>query len=152
LAVGGTKSTPTEPNPTGKDGWVTNKMWCTIEEVSTLPAFEGLDKEFPKMLDEWEKISNHPKPYEVLDWPGEIAELWDHFHKLIMINIIAPDKVIPGLMYLIGKEYGSEFCDFPAFNLKGSYKVSDYKTPFIFIISPGVNPLTEILKMADIKG
>ena len=69
-----------------------------------------------------------------------------------MINTICPDKVVPGMIYLIEKEYGKEFCYFPSFNIKSSYKVSDYKTPFIFIISPGVNPLTEILKMADIKG
>jgi len=29
------------------------------------------------------------------------------FHKLIITNIIAPDKVIPGLRYLIANEYGA---------------------------------------------
>ena len=71
---------------------------------------------------------------------------------MIIINTIAPDKVIPGIVNLIEKEFGPEFCDFPSFNIKASFKVSDYKTPFIFIISPGVNPLTEIDKLSLIKG
>ena len=153
LATGATKVKPTNPNPTGEDGWLTNKAWCTIEEVSSfLPNFVGFDEEFSKYKDEWLKLSYHKAPFEVQDWPGEVSSTFETFQKLIVINIIAPSKIIPGLRYLIANEYGEEFVKFPSFNIRASYAVSDYKTPFIFIISPGVNPLSEILKMGDIKG
>jgi len=153
LATGATKVTPTKPNPAGKEGWLSNKAWCTIEEVSDqLPVFQGFDDEFAKYLDDWEKISYDHAPFEIEIWPGEISKQFQIFEKLIVCDIIAPSKIIPGIRYLIAKEYGEEFVKFPSFNIRASYAVSDYKTPFIFIISPGVNPLSEILKMGDIKG
>ena len=102
-------------------------------------------------MDEWEKLSYHHAPFDVEDWPGSISKSFKIFEKLIVCDIIAPSKIIPGIRYLIAKEYGKEFVKFPSFNIRASYSVSDYKTPFIFIISPGVNPLSEILKMGDIK-
>ena len=112
-----------------------------------MPEFLGFDDEFHKNLDEWEKLSYHKAPFEVYDWPGEISNEFRIFHKLIVCDIIAPSKIIPGIRYLIAKQYGEEFVKFPSFNIRASYAVSDYKTPFIFIISPGVNPLSEIRKI-----
>jgi len=106
LAVGGTKIVATNPNPCGESGWLSNKQWCTIEEVSELMSFQGLDEEFSKHLDEWEKLSDHNAPFEVDKWPGEVSETFMTFQKLIITNILAPDKIIPGLRYLIATDYG----------------------------------------------
>ena len=109
LAVGGTKITPSKPIPGGEDTWVTNKMWCNVEEVSELlSAFHGWDKEFPEHLEDWRKLSIDPKPYEK-PCPGVIGSSFTNFHKLIVTQIIAEDKVIPGMVFLIMEEYGEYY-------------------------------------------
>jgi hypothetical protein len=57
-------------------------------------------------LNEWKKLSDHNSPYEIEKWPGKVSEGFMTFHKLIITNIIAPDKIIPGIRYLIATEYG----------------------------------------------
>jgi len=101
LAIGGTKIVPKNPIPGGENTWVTNKVWCNIEEVSDLlEAFNGYDKEFSENLEAYEKISKADRPFEC-DFPGEIASKFKKFHKLIVSNIIAGDKTIPGITWLI---------------------------------------------------
>jgi hypothetical protein len=47
LCFGGTKIESDEPNPVGEGGWLTNKMWCVIEEVTAdLEEFHGWSEEF----------------------------------------------------------------------------------------------------------
>lgn len=63
LMTGGTWVDPPKPNPTGNDGWISNKMWCTIQEAADkLPVFKGLDESFIKHTAHWEKIYNSQKP------------------------------------------------------------------------------------------
>jgi len=61
LATGGTRVIPKKKAPETEDKWLSNKAWCTIEEVSeSIMLFSGFDDEFVKNLDEWEKLSHHP--------------------------------------------------------------------------------------------
>jgi len=107
LCVGGTKIESDEPNPVGEGGWLTNKMWCVIEEATAeLEEFRGWSEEFKQHLDEWKEIALKEKPYEVEEWPGEIAKKLTLFQKIIVCNILTPDKIIPGISYLITHEYG----------------------------------------------
>jgi dynein heavy chain len=128
---------------------VTNKIWCNIEEATELLyAFKGWDAEFSEHLDEYLEIANSNEPFKK-DFPGEVGSQFTIFHKLIVTNIIAGDKVIPGLTYLIQSEFGEYYVNFPSFDINSAYEVSNFKTPFIFIISPGVNPCNEIKKIAN---
>jgi len=38
---------------------------------------------------------------EAEDLPGKITKEWTLFHRIIACNILAPDKIIPGVSYLI---------------------------------------------------
>jgi hypothetical protein len=39
------------PNPTGKNGWLSDKAWASILELSSiLKTFAGFDKDFEKHL------------------------------------------------------------------------------------------------------
>ena len=47
------------PNPAGSNGWLTNKAWASILELSrVLSEFVGFDRDFEKHLDEWERVYN----------------------------------------------------------------------------------------------
>lgn len=47
LLTGGTSVDCERPNPTGDNGWLTDKAWASILELSrVLPGFYGFDKDF----------------------------------------------------------------------------------------------------------
>lgn len=51
------------PNPSGEDGWLSDRSWAALMAISkSLPAFSGFDKDFERHIIEWEKIYGSAKP------------------------------------------------------------------------------------------
>jgi len=78
LMAGATQVDMTKPNPTGEGGWLTDKAWLTILEMTTkFPTFKGFDDDFVKNLDHWEKIynSSNPQSFKENPWPGKWSDL-----------------------------------------------------------------------------
>ena len=63
LMAGATQVEMTKPNPTGDGGWLTDKAWLTILEMSSkFESFKDFDDEFVANLSIWEKIYNSATP------------------------------------------------------------------------------------------
>lgn len=59
LMAGATQVDLTKPNPAGDSGWLSNKAWLSILEMSsTFKQFHGFDDDFVKNLDQWESVYN----------------------------------------------------------------------------------------------
>jgi len=142
------------PNPTGDNGWLSDKSWASILEMSrNLPAFNGFDKDFEKNITDWERIYNSLKPQSLKDpWPGHWNDL-SVFRRLLVMRIIRQDKVIPSIVKLIKKEkeLGKSYVLPPPFDLAKSFSDSTNKTPIIFVLSPGADPMSELAKFSAVK-
>lgn len=70
-----------------------------------------------------------------------------------MIRIIRPDKVISAITKLVknDKELGKKYTSPPPFDLAKSFSDSTNKTPVIFVLSPGADPMTELQKLSEAK-
>lgn len=63
LMTGATSVTMERPNPTGENGWLTDKAWASILELGrVLPEFNGFDKDFETHLHDWERVYNSLAP------------------------------------------------------------------------------------------
>ena len=51
------------------------------------------------------------------------------------------EKIIPAVQQFVKVKLGHKFIEPPPFDLAGSYEDSSMKTPLIFILSPGVDPM-----------
>lgn len=71
------------------------------------------------------------------------------FKKLILQKIFFPDKVISFVHNFIVDQLGTMFVDPPTFSLSKIFKNSRPDIPFIFILSPGVDPMLHIYKIAE---
>ena len=150
LMAGPTRVELAKPNPTGENGWLSDKQWASVEEMTeTLPTFKGFDKELTMQLADWEKISVSPSP-ETDEWPGQWGEL-PMFKKVLILRVLRPDKVVPALRLLVQGEQdlGDKYVKPPPFDLYKSYKDSTNKTPIIIVISSGADPMSELLKLSS---
>jgi dynein heavy chain len=150
MMVGGTW-TETDQKPPADTKWLSNKVWCSICELSkSIPLFEGLNEDFKKMTLDWAAIYNANDLFES-KFPGKWNSL-NSFQKLIIIRLLRPDKFSKSIQKLITKEMGAQYIDPPPFNLEQAYNDSDKMTPLIFILSPGADPRIEITNLAEQKG
>jgi len=154
LMTGATSVSLDRPNPTGENGWLTDKAWASILEIGrVLPEFQGFDKDFETFLHDWERVYNSLAPQSNKElWPGTWNTL-TMFRKLIVLRILRPDKVITAIQKLIkkDKELGAKFITPPPFDLAKSFVDSTNKTPIIFVLSPGADPMSEIAKLSGTK-
>lgn len=150
LMAGPTAVTAPRPNPTGENGWLLDKQWAhTCELAEEYPFYKGFDRDLEENLGAWEKLSVSPTP-ETDEWPGRWNEI-PIFNKLLILRVLRPDKVIPGIRNLVSAEVdlGSKYVKPPPFDLSKSYKDSTNKTPIIIVISPGADPMTELQKLGS---
>jgi dynein heavy chain len=154
LMTGATSVDMPRPNPSGANGWLSDKAWISILEMSrAIPAFTGLDKDFEKYITDWERVYNSPKPQSLKEiWPGQWQEL-TMFRRLLLLRILRPDKIIPAIVKLVkkDKELGKKYTSPPPFDLTKSFSDSTNKTPVIFVLSPGADPMTELQKLSVLK-
>lgn len=73
--------------------------------------------------------------------------------KLIITKIIRRDRVLPAVINFIVDKNGNEnFVHPPNFSLESVYADSNKNTPIIFVLSPGVDPYTQLETFAKSKG
>jgi dynein heavy chain len=83
--------------------------------------------------------------------PASIAN-YNALHRLCVLRIIRPDKMIPAIQIFVRDTLGEEFIFPPAFNLAEIYKDSSSTTPLIFVLSPGSDPFASLNMFSQQKG
>ena len=84
-------------------------------------------------------------------FPGRWSSL-NEFQQLLVIRALRNEKIVQSAQLFVKVKLGHKFIEPPTFDLAGSYEDSSNKSPLIFILSPGVDPMTQLLKFADDKG
>lgn len=105
LMAGATQVDMNKPNPTGDGGWLSDKAWLSMLEMSsTFSQFKGFDDDFCKNLESWEKIYNSANP-EALEniWPGKWQDL-TILNRTIIISILRADKVVQCVQMMVAME------------------------------------------------
>lgn len=146
LVLGGAdmKSDVTNPD----SSWITERIWMNVVRLSQLKVFSGFVEEFDQYLMEWRAIYDETKP-EIMSLPG----IWDTklttFEKLLVLNALRPDKLTAGIEVFIERQMGTKFISPPPFDISSSFEDSNCLTPLIFILSPGVDPISTIMSYAE---
>ena len=64
--------------------------------------------------------------------------------KLIILRIFRFDRILNGIQKFITEQMGSKFTEPPGFLLNSSFIESAPHIPLVFLLSPGVDPLSHI--------
>jgi dynein heavy chain len=118
---------------------ISEKSWAEIFRMSDLSSFKGLVENFK--VNDWKDVLQDFNPYEAT-FPAEWAHLND-FQKLLMVRALRNEKIVPSIQSFVKTKLGQKFIEPPTFDLSGSYEDSSNKTPLIFVLSPGVDPMSQ---------
>ena len=84
--------------------------------------------------------------------PSRYEDSLTEFKKLIVRKIIKDENIMIYIKEFIRKEQSEEFIESPAFDLVGAYSDSTSTFPIIFILSPGADPIPNLVNLAKQKG
>ncbi|GLC56009.1 hypothetical protein PLESTB_001054700 [Pleodorina starrii] len=146
LLAGPTSSEPTQPNPA--PDWLTDKAWNELLNLSNLPKFKGFADHVALNLGHYRAIFDSNDAHEMpLEHPWN--EQLDSFQKLLFLRCLRPDKVTGAVQAFVSEHLGQRFIEPPPFDLSTCYKESSPAVPLIFVLSPGADPMADLLKLAE---
>ncbi|KAJ3084466.1 Dynein heavy chain 7, axonemal [Rhizoclosmatium hyalinum] len=137
----------TVPNP--DPAWIAEKTWAEIARLSEIPAFKGFIDDFKPA--DWRPYVDFPEAINA-PLPGKWSTALNDLEKTLVVRVLRPERIVPIIQDFVKIKLGQKFIEPPTFDLSGSYDDSSNRTPLIFILSPGVDPMAQLLKFADDKG
>uniref|UniRef100_A0A8B9ZYI3 Dynein axonemal heavy chain 12 n=1 Tax=Anas zonorhyncha TaxID=75864 RepID=A0A8B9ZYI3_9AVES len=142
----GLKNKYKNPDPS----WLPDKSWDEICRASEIPALKGLRNHVTENIGEWQKIydSKEPQSFPLPEqWNNTLNEL----QKMVILRCLRPDKIGPAITTFVTDKLGKKFVEPPPFDLTKSYLDSNSTIPLIFVLSPGADPMSSLLKFANDK-
>ena len=142
--------------------WLPEVAWDHMCELSKLAQFNGLLQSFESFAQEWKAWyrSEDPMPERTLapfDWnqnsTGTLSMKTEKrdtgsFQHLLLLRCLRPDRVVFAARQFISTHLGPQFVESPSVDLAAVSGQMSASTPLIFILSPGVDPTSQIQALA----
>ena len=131
---------------------ISDKQFGHIEELTEcFPNFKNIISIFLENKEKIREILDSSNP-QVCRFPDGYYEQLNDVEQLMLFKILRPDKFQLLIQQKISSRFGAEFIDYQSFNLETIFKDSKNTTPIIFILSPGSDPLNDIIKLSVVLG
>ena len=131
--------------------WLPSFVWDNITEMDKLAGFQGIVSSFEQQQRDWRTWFMSGKPEDEL-MPGEWTNKTSDLQKLCLVKAIRLDRLLFAASKFISTNIGSEYVDPPNFDLRAVYETSTARSPLIFVLSPGVDPTSGIMQLANMYG
>ncbi|XP_046821789.1 dynein axonemal heavy chain 2 [Vespa crabro] len=134
---------PDKPVP-----WLPPETWDNITELDKLPGFHGLISSFEQYSRDWHNwyISTEPENISLV---GELEEGCTAFQRMMIIRSCRPDRMSSAIANFIIRNVDQKFVEPPVLDLKAVLEDSIAQTPLIFVLSPGVDPTSILMQLAE---
>uniref|UniRef100_A0A8C3DV64 Dynein axonemal heavy chain 12 n=1 Tax=Corvus moneduloides TaxID=1196302 RepID=A0A8C3DV64_CORMO len=140
----GLKNIHKNPDPS----WLSDKSWDELCRASEFPAMERLRSHVSENIGEWQKMYDSKEPHN-FPLPAELNDTLTELQKIIVLRCLRPDKIGPAITTFVTEKLGKKFVEPPPFDLAKSYLDSTATVPLIFVLSPGADPMSSLLKLAN---
>ncbi|KAJ3111626.1 Dynein heavy chain 6, axonemal [Phlyctochytrium bullatum] len=131
--------------------WLTPIMWQNCVDLSRYHGnFKYLAEHLTAHVTDWDDFIETENPYNGTVPGGFIAKPTD-FQKLILVKIFREETLVAAVLDFVRKNLGQSFIDIPPLDLAKVYKDTTNKSPLIFILSTGSDPISALQKFAASK-
>ncbi|EZA48745.1 Dynein heavy chain 2, axonemal [Ooceraea biroi] len=134
---------PDKPVP-----WLPDETWDNVTELDKLPGFHGVASSFEQLPRDWLNWYISAEP-EVAPLVGEWEEGCTEFQKMLFIRSCRPDRISFCITTYIVRNLSQSFVEPPVLDLKAALDDSVPQTPLIFVLSPGADPTSVLVQLAD---
>ncbi|KAM6924384.1 dynein axonemal heavy chain 12 [Xenentodon cancila] len=142
----GLQNTITNPDPM----WLHDKSWDEICRASELPGLQGIKVAFINNPGDFRPLYDSKESWNVA-LPKPWCEQLNDLQKMIIVRCLRPDKIVPAVTKFVTGRLGKKFVQPPPFDLSKSYQESNSTIPLVFVLSPGADPMANLLKFANGK-
>ncbi|KAK2185461.1 hypothetical protein NP493_233g02018 [Ridgeia piscesae] len=131
--------------------WLLDLSWDNITELEKLANFHGLITSFEQYPRDWHLWYTSPEP-EVASLPGEWDNACNELQRMMIVRSLRPDRVQFCVSSFIVNNLGSKFVEPPVLDMQQVVEDSSTHTPLIFVLSPGVDPTSPLITLAETSG
>eukprot|EP00924_Labyrinthula_sp_SR-Ha-C_P002719 maker-scaffold_13-snap-gene-5.1-mRNA-1 protein AED:0.01 eAED:0.01 QI:0/0/0/1/0.66/0.42/7/0/4146 len=120
-------------------------------EVNIFFPFEGLLESITNNTAAWVSWYEEVLPHLSLV-PDNFEARISAFQKILLVNALREETTFYAISYFVEKSLGTRFVESPAVAMVDVYAQTNFFTPCIFVLSPGADPTSMLLKFAKEKG
>jgi dynein heavy chain len=133
--------------------WISLNGWKDMQKLVNLgEVWEMIIRDVEQNEDEWKTWYDQETPEEST-LPCGYSEKLNKFQILLVLRIFRPDRVYNAIKGFIIDKMGSDnYVQPPTLQYENIYNLSTENTPIVFILSPGADPLADVMKLAEQKG
>ncbi|KAG6801134.1 dynein heavy chain 10, axonemal [Apis mellifera caucasica] len=137
-------------NPTE---WLPATGWADLLKLSTdfSEKFGNIADELGTHTDEWQTWFDMDSP-ESVEFPLDYSKKLNPFEKLMLMRCFRVDRVYRSIVNYITDIMGEEYITPPHISFELIFEQSTPTMPIVFILSPGSDPTSELMKLADKYG
>jgi hypothetical protein len=113
--------------------------------ISSSPVFTRLIESIKEDEAAWKQYMESQEPEKA---PVPLKQTLTPFQKLLLLRVFHLHRVREGLRVFVSETLGERFVSPPPLNLINVFQQSSPLAPLIFVITPGIDPVDEIMDVA----
>ena len=142
---------PAKPNPFPL--WFPDVGWKDIDKLAEMDSFSSLASDIAQNEAEWKEWYDLEAPEAVEELPMGYTDRLDAMEKMLLIRCFRPDRItIVAQNYIIEMMGSDKYVQPPVLDYQKIYSQSSAQFPVVFVLSPGADPIFDLMKVADKEG
>uniref|UniRef100_A0A3B3TNK4 Dynein axonemal heavy chain 10 n=1 Tax=Poecilia latipinna TaxID=48699 RepID=A0A3B3TNK4_9TELE len=133
--------------------WLPDQGWEDVVKLSELfpDQFDSLTDDIEKNSTEWKSWYDLDAP-EQAPFPMQYRKNLSAFQKLLLLRCFRVDRVFRGVTDYVTVIMGEKYVQPPVISYASIYEHSTASSPIVFILSPGSDPASDLMKLAESSG
>ncbi|XP_025020180.1 dynein heavy chain 10, axonemal, partial [Python bivittatus] len=133
--------------------WLSDQGWEDIIRVSDLfpENFGSLPYDLEENLSDW-KAWYDIDALEQTPFPLHYSDSLTSFQKLLLLRCFRVDRVYRAVTDYVTLTMGVKYVQPPVISFEAIFEQSTPNSPIVFILSPGSDPASDLMKLADRTG
>ncbi|CAF96734.1 unnamed protein product, partial [Tetraodon nigroviridis] len=133
--------------------WLPEQGWEDLVKLAELfpEVFSSLPDDVEKNSSDWRSWYDLDAPEQVL-FPMKYADTLTAFQQLLLLRCFRVDRVYRAVTDYITVTMDEKYVQPPVIDFDAIYEQSTPFSPIIFILSPGSDPASDLMKLADKSG
>ncbi|XP_055618804.1 dynein axonemal heavy chain 10 isoform X2 [Toxorhynchites rutilus septentrionalis] len=130
--------------------WISDKGWQDVLLLAEIfqDKFGDLPSHVERNIAEWTSWYDLDD-IDATNYPGNFAENMNAYDHLMLMRCFRVDRVYRLVNNFVSTIMGEEFITPPILSFDSIFEQSSAVTPVVFILSPGSDPTSDLMKLAD---